>query len=51
MVMVGEKSIKEKIGTLSKKKMDEVHEGLKFVLTFPLLTFLASALLNFCLYF
>jgi len=29
---VDKKSIKEKIGTLSKKKMDEVHEGLKLVI-------------------
>ena len=28
---VDKRSIKEKIGTLSKKKMDEVHEGLKIV--------------------
>jgi hypothetical protein len=27
---------KEKIGTLSKKRMDEVHEGLKLVLTLAL---------------
>jgi mRNA interferase MazF len=25
-------SIKEKVGTLSKKRMDEVHEGLKLVM-------------------
>ena len=33
---VDKKSIKEKIGTLSKRRMDEVYEGLKFVLTIPL---------------
>ena len=33
---VDKTSIKEKIGTLSKKRMDEVHEGLKLVLTIPL---------------
>ena len=33
---VDKKSIKEKIGTLSKGRMDEVHDGLKFVLTIPL---------------
>ena len=32
---VDKKSMKEKVGTLSKKKMDEVHEGLKLVLTIP----------------
>ena len=32
---VNKTSIKEKIGTLSKKRMDEVHEGLKLVLTIP----------------
>ena len=32
---VDKKSIKEKIGTLSKSKMDDVHEGLKLVLTMP----------------
>jgi mRNA interferase MazF len=32
---VDKKSIKEKIGTLSKKRMDEVHAGLKLVLTIP----------------
>ncbi|MEJ2220405.1 MAG: type II toxin-antitoxin system PemK/MazF family toxin [Desulfobacterales bacterium] len=30
---VDKKSIKEKIGTLSKKRMDEVQEGLKLVMT------------------
>ena len=29
---VNRQSIKEKIGALSKKKMDEVHEGLKLVM-------------------
>ena len=29
---VDKQSIKEKIGTLSKKRMDEVHEGLKLVM-------------------
>ena len=29
---VDKSSIKEKIGTLSNKKMDEVHEGLKLVM-------------------
>lgn len=33
---VDKTSIKEKIGTLSKKRIDEVHEGLKLVLTIPL---------------
>jgi mRNA interferase MazF len=28
---VDKRSIKEKIGTLSKKRMDEVHDGLKIV--------------------
>ena len=28
---VDKRSIKEKVGTLSKKRMDEVHEGLKIV--------------------
>jgi mRNA interferase MazF len=32
---VDKTSIKEKIGTLSKRRMDEVHEGLKLVLTIP----------------
>ena len=32
---VDKKSIKEKIGTLSKERIDEVHEGLKLVLTIP----------------
>jgi len=32
---VDKKSIKEKIGTLSKKKMDGVHEGLKLIMTIP----------------
>ena len=32
---VDKKSIKEKIGTLSKKKMDEVYDGLKLVLSIP----------------
>ena len=32
---VDKKSIKEKIGTLSKKRMDEVHEGLKLIMTIP----------------
>jgi mRNA interferase MazF len=32
---VDKTSIKEKIGTLSKKRMDEVHEGLKLVMTIP----------------
>jgi mRNA interferase MazF len=32
---VDKTSIKEKIGTLSKRKMDEVYEGLKLVLTIP----------------
>jgi len=32
---VDKKSIKEKIGTLSKKRMDEVHDGLKLVLATP----------------
>jgi len=27
--------VKEKIGTLSNKKMDEVHEGLKLVMSLP----------------
>ena len=31
---VDKTSIKEKIGTLSKKKMDEVQEGLKLVMSF-----------------
>ena len=32
---VDKTSIKEMIGTLTKKRMDEVHEGLKLVLTIP----------------
>ena len=32
---VDKTSIKEKIGTLPKKKMDAVHEGLKLVLAIP----------------
>ena len=32
---VDKTSIKEKIATLSKRKMDEVYEGLKLVLTIP----------------
>jgi len=32
---VDKRSIKEKIGTLSKKRMDEVHEGLKIVTGMP----------------
>jgi mRNA interferase MazF len=32
---VDKASIKEKIGTLSKQKMDDVHEGLKLVLAIP----------------
>jgi len=32
---VDKKSIKEKLGTLSKRRMDEVREGLKLVLTIP----------------
>jgi len=32
---VDKKSIKKKIGTLSKRRMDEVNEGLKLVLTIP----------------
>jgi mRNA interferase MazF len=32
---VDKKSIKEKIGTLPKKKLDEVHEGLKLVMNLP----------------
>ena len=32
---VDKRSIKEKIGTLSKKRMDEVHEGLKIVMGMP----------------
>jgi mRNA interferase MazF len=31
---VDKTSIKEKVGTLSKKKMDEVQEGLKLVMSF-----------------
>ena len=27
--------LKEKIGTLSKKRMDEVHEGLKLIMSLP----------------
>ena len=33
---VDKASIKEKIGTLSKQKMDDVHEGLKLVLAIPI---------------
>ena len=32
---VDKKSIKEKIGTLSKRRMDDVYDGLKLVLTIP----------------
>jgi mRNA interferase MazF len=32
---VDKSSVKEKIGTLSNKKMDEVHEGLKLVMGLP----------------
>ena len=32
---VDKTSIKEKIGTISKKRMDEVHDGLKLVMTIP----------------
>ena len=32
---VDKKSIKEKIGTLSKRKMDEVHDGLKLIMSMP----------------
>lgn len=32
---VDKTSIKEKIGTLSKKRIDEVHEGLKLVMNLP----------------
>jgi mRNA interferase MazF len=32
---VDKRSIKEKIGTLSKKRMDEVHEGLKIATGMP----------------
>jgi mRNA interferase MazF len=32
---VDKKSIKEKIGALSKKRMDEVHAGLKLVMAIP----------------
>jgi mRNA interferase MazF len=32
---VDKNSIKEKIGTLSKRRMDEVYDGLKLVLTIP----------------
>ena len=32
---VDKTSFKEKIGTLSKRRMDEVYEGLKLVLTIP----------------
>jgi mRNA interferase MazF len=32
---VDKKSIIEKIGTLPKKRMDEVHEGLKLVMNLP----------------
>ena len=34
---VDKKSIKEKIGTLSNRKMEEVHEGLKLILAIPLI--------------
>lgn len=32
---VDKKSIKEKIGTLPKKRLDQVHEGLKLVMNLP----------------
>jgi mRNA interferase MazF len=32
---VDKKSIKEKIGTLSKRRMDEVHDGLKLIMSIP----------------
>ena len=32
---VDKKSLKEKIGTLSQKRMDEVHSGLKLVVNIP----------------
>ena len=32
---VDKKSIKEKIGTLSKRRMDDVYDGLKLVMTIP----------------
>ena len=32
---VDKASIKEKIGTLSKKRIDEIHEGLKLVMDLP----------------
>ncbi len=32
---VDKKSIKEKIGTLSKRRMDEVHDGLKLIMSMP----------------
>jgi mRNA interferase MazF len=32
---VDKKSIKEKIGTLPQKRIDEVHEGLKLVMSLP----------------
>ncbi len=32
---VDKKSIKEKIGTLPKKRIDEVHEGFKLVMNLP----------------
>jgi mRNA interferase MazF len=32
---VDKSSVKEKIGSLSKKRMDEVHEGLKLVMSLP----------------
>ncbi len=35
---VDKKSIKEKIGTLSKRRMDEVYDGLKLILAIPLIT-------------
>jgi mRNA interferase MazF len=33
--LVDKKWIKEKIGTLSNKRMDEVHKGLKLVMSIP----------------
>ena len=32
---VDKKSIKEKIGSLSKRRMDEVHDGLKLIMSIP----------------
>ena len=32
---VDKKSIKEKIGTFSKRRMDEVHDGLKLIMSIP----------------